>query len=114
MKEDQDITGAMKRKYFNESLEEFVTNKNEYERIVEYKGKLIQKTDPIYLDPMFPFLKAHFYSPRKMIFGEYYNTFWVNLMVIWLKILGFYLALYYRLLKKFLDFFENMEFRKKA
>jgi ABC-type multidrug transport system ATPase subunit len=52
MKENQDVTSELKRKYFNESLEEFVTNKNEYERIVEYKGKLIQKIDPIYLDPV--------------------------------------------------------------
>jgi len=114
MKEDQSVLGEMKRKYSNESLEEFVTNKNEYERIVEYKGKLIQKTDPIYLDPMNPFIKSHFYAPRKMIFGEYYKTFWVNIMVIWVSIISLYLALYYRLLKKLLDFFENLEFGKKS
>lgn len=114
MKEDQAITGEQKRKYFNESLEEFVTNKNEYSRIVEYKGKLIQKIDPIYLDPMNPFIKAHFYAPRKMIFGQYVKTFWVNLIVIWLSIIGLYIALYYRLLKKLLDFFENLEFGKKS
>jgi ABC-type multidrug transport system ATPase subunit len=114
MKEDQAVMGELKRRYSNESLEEFVTNKNEYERIVEYKGKLIQKTDPIYLDPLSPFIKAHFYAPRKMIFGEYYKTYWVNVIVIWLTIMALYAALYYRLLKKFLDFFENLEFGKKS
>jgi len=58
----------LKRNYSNESLEEFVTNSNEVERIVEYKGELIQKIDPIYLDPTSPFIKAHFYAPQKMIF----------------------------------------------
>jgi ABC-type multidrug transport system ATPase subunit len=114
MKEDQDVTSALKRKYYNESLDEFVTNKNEYERIVEYKGKLIQKIDPIYLDPVKPFVKSHFYAPRKMIFGTYYKTFWVNLMVIWVSIIMLYVALYFRLLKKGLDFFENLEFGKKG
>jgi len=114
MKENQDETGALKRKYYNESLDEFVTNKNEYERIVEYKGKLIQKVDPIYLDPVKPFIKSHFYAPRKMILGNYYKTFWVNLMVIWVSIIMAYVALYYRLLKKLLDFFENLEFGKKG
>jgi ABC transport system ATP-binding/permease protein len=113
-KEDQAVTSELKRKYSNESLEEFVTNKSEYAYIVEYKGKLIQKTDPIYLDPMNPFIKAHFYAPRKMIFGEYYKTIWVNIIVIWLSIALMYLALYYRLLKKLLDMFENLEFGKKS
>jgi ABC-type multidrug transport system ATPase subunit len=114
MKEDQAVMSEMERKYSNESLEELVTNKTEVNRIVEYKGKLIQKFNPIYLDPMNPFIKAHFYAPRKMIFGEYYKTFWVNLMIIWFKIIMFYIALYYRLLKKTLDFFENLEFKKKS
>ena len=38
MSENQDYIAALKRKYFNESLEEFVTNKNEFQRIVEYDG----------------------------------------------------------------------------
>jgi ABC-type multidrug transport system ATPase subunit len=114
MNEDQAITGAMERKYANESLEEFVTNNNEWKKIVEYKGKLIQKKDPIYLDPMNPMIKAHFYAPRKMFFGTYYKTFWINIMVIWFSIIAMYIALYFRLLKKFLDFFENLEFGKKA
>lgn len=114
MKENQDEVGRLKRRYANESLEEFVTNKNEYERIVESQGKLIQKTDPIYLDPMNPFIKAHFYAPRKKIFGEYYKTFWINIMVIWASIILLYIVLYYRLLKKALDFFENLEIGKKS
>ncbi len=114
MKEDQVLAGELERNYANESLEEFVTNNNEWKKIVEYEGKLIQKKDPIYLDPMHPFIKAHFYAPRKKIFGEYYKTFWVNIMVIWFSIITLYIALYYRLLKKFLDFFENLEFGKKS
>jgi hypothetical protein len=47
---------ALKRKHHNTSLEEFVTNKNEFEKIVEYNGKLIQKTDPIYNDPRSKFI----------------------------------------------------------
>jgi ABC-type multidrug transport system ATPase subunit len=113
MKEDEKTIADLERKYSNESLEEFVTNNNEWQKIVEYEGKLIQKKDPIYLDPMQPFIKAHFYAPRKKIFGEYYKTFWVNIMVIWFSIFTLYVALYYRLLKKFLDFFENLEFGKK-
>ena len=47
------------------SLEEFVTNKNETLKTIEFKGEIIQKLEPIYMDPKFPFIKAHFYSPKK-------------------------------------------------
>jgi len=64
----------LKRNHHNTSLEEFVTNKNEFEKIVEFDGQLIQKADPIYLDPDSRFVKAHFYAPRKMIFNTYLPT----------------------------------------
>lgn len=110
--EDQDMIEDLKRKHHNESLEEFVTNKNDFQRIVEYKGELIQKKDPIYLDPQNKFLKSHFYAPRKVIFGTYYPTIWVNIAVMWFSTILLYVVLYYRLLKKFLDFLENLKFSK--
>jgi len=97
----------LKRRYANESLEEFVTNSNEVSRIVEYKGKLIQKIDPIYLDPKFPFIKAHFYAPRKMFLGKYYSTYWINVVVIWIMTILLFLVLYYRLLLRLLDYIEE-------
>ncbi|MFZ5940689.1 MAG: ATP-binding cassette domain-containing protein [Bacteroidota bacterium] len=99
---------ALKRRYSNESLEEFVTNKNEFERIIEYKGRLLQKVDPIYLDPTRRMIKAHFYAPRKMVFGTFFPTFWVNLVVIWVMTIMLYLLLYFRVLKKALDMFEHI------
>ncbi|MEX0987225.1 MAG: ATP-binding cassette domain-containing protein [Bacteroidales bacterium] len=102
----------LKRKHHNSSLEEFVTNKNEFEKIVEYEGKLIQKTDPIYQDPRSKIIKAHFYAPRKMLFGKFVPTIWINVMVIWIMTIGLYLLLYYRVLKRTLDFFENFSWKK--
>jgi ABC transport system ATP-binding/permease protein len=111
-KEDKELIAELKRSYHNEALEEFVTNKNEFKRLVEFDGELIQKTDPIYLDPEHPFVKAHFYSPRKQVFGNYIQTLWVNIGVIWLSSILLFVCLYYRLLKRFLDFLENFEFKK--
>ena len=58
-------------------------------------------------------IKAHFYAPRKQVFGNYFSTYAVNVAVIWFMTLIFYLILYYRLLKKFLDFFEQLSQRFK-
>lgn len=89
--------------YANEALEEFVVNKNETEKIIEYNDEIVQKLDPVYMDPKHNFIKAHFYSPVKRIFGKDTDTYWVNIMVLWFITLVIYLILYFRLLKKFLD-----------
>ena len=99
---------ALKRNHFNESLSEFVRNSSEVERIIEYKGRLLQKLDPIYLLPENRFLRAHFYAPVKQLYGHYYSTFWVNIIIIWLSSIILYVALYLRLLKRLLDWLENL------
>jgi ABC-type multidrug transport system ATPase subunit len=98
----------IKREYDNEALTEFVTNSNVMERIIEYKGQLYQKINPIYMDPQSKFIKAHFYAPRKQIFGNYYSTFWINIIVLWVITLALYVVLYYRLLNKSLDLSERI------
>jgi ABC-type multidrug transport system ATPase subunit len=102
-REKSGIVLALKNAYANESLEEFVTNKNERVRIIDYKGEIIQKIDPIYMDPRSNMIKAHFYSPIKRIFGRDMDTFTVNVIVLWVMTILLYLALYFRILKKLLD-----------
>ncbi|MFW5819656.1 MAG: ATP-binding cassette domain-containing protein [Bacteroidota bacterium] len=111
--ENEEWIAELKRKHHNENLEELVTNKNEFERIVEYKGELIQKKDPIYLDPVNQLIKAHFYAPRKLVFGNYISTIWVNVSILWLFTITLFIALYYRVLKRFMDFIEDLKIRKK-
>ena len=53
-------------------------------------------------------INAHFYAPRKMMFGKYVDTFWVNMMVIWFMSLTMAITLYFDLLKKLLDSFEGI------
>ncbi len=105
---DKEAFIELKRRHHNDKLAEFVKNSNESVRIVEYKGKLIQKISPIYLDPEPGFVKSHFYAPRKMLFGGYYSTFWVNVIVIWFMSLISYVILYYRGLRRLLNFFDSV------
>ncbi len=104
----------LKRQYYNESLTDFVRNTGEVERITEYKGRLIQKIDPIFLYPDTKFVKAHFYSPVKPVFGKFAGTFWVNVAIIWISNILLYLILYYRLLKRFLEQFDRIGAEKEA
>lgn len=102
-KENGNLYLTLRDKHHNKSLEEFAANKNETDTFVEFNGELIQKMDPIFMDPQYPFIKAHFYTPTKQFFGYYIDTYIVNVIVLWLMTVGLYLVLYFRVLKRLLD-----------
>ncbi len=93
----------MKKQYTNESLEEFVRNDNEKNKIKRYKERLYQNYDQIFFDPVNPLVKAHFYAPRKQIAGVYASTLAVNTGVIWLMTIILYILLYFRVLHRILE-----------
>lgn len=96
---------ALKAKHYNEDLADLVKNSNEINRIVKYHGQLIQKMDPIFLDPSRPFIKAHFYAPQKRLFGDFYDTYKVNVGVLWGMTVITFLLVYFRVLHHILQFF---------
>jgi hypothetical protein len=103
----------LRNDYFNVSLEEFVTDKNETQKTIELNGELIQQLDPVYMDPRYKFIKAHFYSPTKQVFGHHFHTYAINVLVIWTMTFALYILLYFRVLKKTLSSGEKL-FKKKT
>ena len=99
---DKDAFRKLKNDYYNKSLEESVTYKNETSKTTDFRGEIIQKFDPIFKDPVHRFIKAHFYAPSKQVFGRYVETYKVNVTVIWAMKLILYFILYFRLLKRLL------------
>ena len=89
---------------YNESLEDFVTNKNDLKKIVESDGVLIQKQNPVFLDPTGGFFNAHYYAPSKVLFGQRISTLSANVLVIWVMTALLAILLAFDGLKKFLDF----------
>ncbi len=106
--EDKESFQKLRDDYYNNSLEEFVYAKNETRKIIDYEGELVQKLEPIFMDPKHIFIKAHFYSPVKNIFGLSVDTYVVNTIVLWVMTIMLYLVLYFRLLKKLLDSGESI------
>jgi ABC-type multidrug transport system ATPase subunit len=111
--ENKEAFLKLKSQYFNKSLEESVTAKNDAQKTIEFNGELIQKLDPIYMEPKFKFIKAHFYSPTKRLFGWNADTYLINVAVIWVMTVFLYIILYFRLLKKLLSSGERI-FGKKT
>jgi ABC-type multidrug transport system ATPase subunit len=90
--------------YRNESLADVVTNKNDVNVIVADHGELVQKSDPIYLEPVRSgFFGAQFYAPAKWLSGLRIPTLWANVIVLWamamLLAASLYLELFPRLMK---------------
>ncbi|OFX19937.1 MAG: hypothetical protein A2033_19010 [Bacteroidetes bacterium GWA2_31_9] len=98
----------LKKNHYNENLSEFVTNSNSLDRVVEFENHLYQKIDPIYQEPSGDFIKSHFYSPKKKLFGSSIDTFWVNVMVMWFMTVFLYITLYYKGLKRLMDLFARI------
>ncbi|MBI4647939.1 MAG: ATP-binding cassette domain-containing protein [Bacteroidia bacterium] len=92
--------------YYNESVADIVKKVFEKNKILEYNGRLIQQVDPIYQDPetenIFNF-RSHFFAPRKNFFGQLIDTFWFNMIIIWLMTIILYITLYYEHLKKLIN-----------
>ncbi|HYG53027.1 MAG TPA: hypothetical protein VD905_19140, partial [Flavobacteriales bacterium] len=96
----------LKSDYANESLENFVTNYAEFDYTVEENGHLVQKKELIYRDPYDKgFFGAHFYAPRKRLFGTYIDTYWANAIVVWAMTLILCITLYFDALKRLLEAF---------
>ncbi len=100
-KEAKALFIEMKDKYTNDALSDYVKDKNSLNKILELDGQLIQKSDPIYLTPSG--FRAHFYAPEKRVFGSYYDTFWVNILMIWIMSAILVISLYFDLLRKGLE-----------
>ena len=112
----QDNFIALKDNYTNESLDQLMTNSGDFgERCLELDGRLIQRIDPIYLDPTDSNIgAAHFYAPNKHFMGKLIPTFWFNLAVLWLMSISLMVMLYFEIFKKVLDFFGNINLKKKS
>jgi ABC-type multidrug transport system ATPase subunit len=100
---------AMMNDYRNQAITDLVSNAKSEKRIIEYKGQLIQKIYPVYLEPTPSFftLRAHFFAYVKYLMGYPVSVFWFNALVLWLMTLFLYVALYFEGLKKVVQFFQE-------
>ena len=107
--EERDAFNLLRDENYNESLGDLVLNSADFYRIIERNGKFIQRLHPIYQDPMGSnLLRSHFLAPRKVLFGQYIDTYWANLLVIWLMSITLMLTLYFDVLSKLLDFLGSL------
>ncbi|MEQ8809290.1 MAG: hypothetical protein RIE59_09510, partial [Imperialibacter sp.] len=74
---------VLKKSSFNEALSDILLNRNEIKVLYYGVDQLIQKKDPVLMEPESNLGRAHFYAPVKIFLGYRIDTFWFNLMVLW-------------------------------
>jgi len=104
--------------YYNEHLADMVKKvfEKEKNKLLIYNHHLVQQIDPIYLDPIpkskYDF-RTHLYAPRKHFMGRFYDTYWFNLLIIWIFTLILYITLYLDFFKRLLDLPDTIKRLKK-
>jgi hypothetical protein len=100
----------IKNAYTNDKVTNLVKNQS-LVGIMEVGNRLIRKATPIYATPEVPDnplnFRTFYYAPQKYFAGNYYDTYWVNMIIIWIMALVALLALYLDLLKKIIVQFEK-------
>jgi len=95
----------LKDKYENMKLKELVLDLATIEKSIETPDKIIQKYAPGYMKPVSRCGRAQFYTPYKQIGKMKIQTYWFDILVLWLVTVILYITLYYKILQKTIIFF---------
>ncbi|MDX9928400.1 MAG: ATP-binding cassette domain-containing protein [Bacteroidales bacterium] len=106
---------AMKNKHHNDNIADFVLNRNFVDKIYETDYMILQKADPVYMEPGSRYGRAHFYAPHKRIGRFDIGTLLFNTIALWIMCLLLFVTLYCNILRKAIDLTESFHipvFRK--
>lgn len=104
-----------KNLYYNEALADMAKNVNVKDRITEHEGRLYQQVDPIFQEPKLETnvldYRTHFLAPDKHFAGLHVDTFYFNIVVIWLTSLFLYFTLYFEAFRNAFAVFGKLDLR---
>lgn len=106
---------SFRERYQNEAIDVLVKNQDDPVRIIESRGRLIQKIYPIYKDPDPDHLidfDAQFYLSTKHFLKASIDTLVFNISVIWAMSLLLYATLYFNVFRKIVDGFGNLSLKR--
>jgi len=102
----------LRENYENEQLNFIVLGEDNKKFTIESSEKIIQKYKPGYMKATSKFGRAHFYAPIKRLGNLEIDTYWFNILAIWIVSIVLYLVLYCNLLNKSFNYFGNLSFKK--
>ncbi len=103
---ENEVYQKLKDQHHNEKVEDLVKKAYERNKILESNDQFIQQADPIFKMPIVNHtldIRSHFYAPYKHLAGYYFDTFYFNIVIVWLFTIFLYISLYYDWLKKMIN-----------
>jgi ABC-type multidrug transport system ATPase subunit len=107
----KDAYNEKRRRYTNKRLEEELLNRTP-QFVTEWNGRLVREIYPIYQVPESRIGRAQLFAPVKRLGPLSIDTYWFNLMIIWLSALVYYIALKYDLLRRFTNWNQVRKLRQ--
>jgi hypothetical protein len=99
--------------YENEQLSDMLLNNQSLNKIQQKGDRLIRKYEPVFMEPRSRLGRAPLYAASKQLGNIQIDTLWYNVLVIWFSIVILYLTLYHDTLRKFLEYLESIQIRRK-
>ncbi len=97
--------------YVNLRLSDIILDRPTLDASYETHNRIIQKYEPGFMKPEAKFGRAHFFAPFKKTGNIEIDTYWFNLIVIWIVSILLYLILYYKILQRFVTFYGNLRIK---
>ncbi len=107
---------VMYNDYHNDKLEDIMRKVYEKNKMLEYRDRLVQNVDLIYLEPAAAgplSFRTHFMAPVKRFMGLTVDTFRFNIFLVFASIIVLYIMLYTEALRRIISYFESVRFQKK-
>ena len=108
----KDYLVELESKYHNKSLEDIVLDRFRINQFIETENRIVQKYEPGYMKPLSNYGRAHLYAPYKLIGNTEIDTFWFDLMVLWIVSAILYLILYLNILQKLAPYIGRLKLRE--
>ena len=102
----------LESKYHNKSLEDIVLDRFRTNQFIETENRIVQKYEPGYMKPLSNYGRAHLYAPYKLIGNTEIDTFWFDLIVLWIVSAILYLILYLNILQKLAPYIGRLKLRE--
>lgn len=99
---------VLKQNHHNQFLADLLLNNNILNKVYETEKLIIQKADPVLMEPLSKFGRAHMFAPYKKIGSFKIDTIVFNVFIIWLMSITLWVTLYFNLLKKLMDLFDRV------
>lgn len=102
----------LKNACHNKRLATMVQNSDQLNGYYIEDQEIIYLRDPVFRLPDSRFGRAHYFAPAKFLGDIKIDTFWFNIIRIWVAIFFWYIVLYFDVLNRIISYFESMRLQR--